>query len=650
MSDSVLQAGSSRPPRKFIHRILIAATLLITLSVGALGILVYRLSSQALKAEIDARIETAGTAAVDGIQKWLAGRMMLVRLVAEDVTSAGPDAILPIIARKTLRDTFSEVYFGAEADGRFTTFNPSELPPGYDPRKRPWYKSAVTTRDLTLSEPYQDATTKKLVISAVMPVTSGGTLRGVAGADLPLDVLQEFLRSFAMDGKGFVFLADGDGKILVHPDEAMVMKPFGRKPVEGSEIATDDGRLVRFYNIKGLPGLNWYVAVSMERAKVQAPMELLAKLLAATVLGAIVFVVPLLGLLIVRIVARPITRMTDAMSRLSAGDLSADIPALDRKDEIGAMAQSLEVFKENLARNRAMEEEMRQTREQAERDKRNALGRMADSFENTVKAIVRQVIGSASRMKGSSQELSTMAEDSRRRAAAVAAASEEASTNVQTVAASAEEMTASIGEISRQVTQSSAVARQAVERADEASQNVQLMADQARSIGTVVQLIQEIASQTNLLALNATIEAARAGEAGKGFAVVASEVKGLATQTARATGEISSQIAAMQAATDSTVGAIQKITTIIAQVNEVSTTIAAAVEEQNAATREIARSVQQAASGTQEISRNIGGVQQIADGTGNAAQQVLDAAGALFGDAETLSTEVDRFIHEVRAG
>ncbi|PWC55530.1 HAMP domain-containing methyl-accepting chemotaxis protein [Azospirillum sp. TSO22-1] len=347
-------------------------------------------------------------------------------------------------------------------------------------------------------------------------------------------------------------------------------------------------------------------------------------------------------------ITKPIHAMTAAMDRLAKGELGTEVPHRGRHDEIGEMAQAVQVFKDNAQAMERMREEQVQQEHRAEAEKRRAMAQLADSFEASVRTVVEGVSTSATQLESNAQRLSATAEQSRGQAAVVASSAQQTAANVQTVAASAEEMTSSIGEITRQVGQSAAIAQRAQDRAQATSTTVRALADQARTIGEVVNLINDIASQTNLLALNATIEAARAGEAGKGFAVVASEVKNLATQTARATEDIGQQITAMQGATGSAVEAIVDIVQTIAEINQIATTIAAAVEQQDAATREIARNVQQAAVGTQDISSTIGQVQQAADGTGSAAGEVLHAARALSEQSVRLSGEVERFIRQVR--
>ena len=350
-----------------------------------------------------------------------------------------------------------------------------------------------------------------------------------------------------------------------------------------------------------------------------------------------------------RNVAVAVVRLTDAMKKLADGDLKVEIPGTGRGDEIGAMVNSVEIFRQNAINLEASKAEQEVQKAAAEAEKRRSMNELADRFDATVKGVVGAVSSASTQLQGNAQSMSAISEETSRQAIAVASATEQASSNVQTVAAAAEELSSSINEISRQVAESSSIANQAVEEAQNTNARVEALAQVAQKIGDVVKLIQDIASQTNLLALNATIEAARAGEAGKGFAVVASEVKALANQTSKATEEIGAQIGAIQTEANGMVNAIQGIGQTIARINEIATTIAAAVEEQGAATQEIARNVQQAAAGTNEVSANIGGVTKAAEEAGHGAEQVLGAANELSQQSAVLSREIDSFITTIRA-
>jgi len=356
-----------------------------------------------------------------------------------------------------------------------------------------------------------------------------------------------------------------------------------------------------------------------------------------------------LALLIGRSISRPVGALTSVMERLSHNELEVDVPGENRKNELGAMASTVKIFKDNaLQVKRLKREQEEKDRRQAE-EKRQTLTRLADEFDRSVGSIVQAVTASAAQMESSAQTMTTTAQEASSRSQTVARAAEETSNNVQTVAAAADEMHKSISEIARQVSESTKISSRAVEEAQRTNKTVSGLAEAAQRIGDVVTLIQDIAEQTNLLALNATIEAARAGDAGKGFAVVASEVKNLAGQTARATEEISQQISDMQGASGNAVEAIGGIGTTIGDISSIANAIASAVEEQGAATQEIARNIQEAARGTGEVSSNIDSVNHAASDTGTTASQILEAAQNLSQHAAALRDQVQKFLDEIRA-
>ena len=363
----------------------------------------------------------------------------------------------------------------------------------------------------------------------------------------------------------------------------------------------------------------------------------------------VALVVTIVGFLIVhRRVSSPIRQLTQVMRRLAEHDLTAELQYTDRADEIGDMSRAVEVFKQSMIEADSVSAE--QQTEQGRKERRQVvIEGFITAFDQSVTESLRSLASASTELQTTAHSMSVTAEQTSSKSTTVAAVSEEASTNVQTVAAATEQLSASINEISRQVAESTNIAGEAVAQAERTNAEVQALADAAQRIGEVVKLISGIAGQTNLLALNATIEAARAGEAGKGFAVVASEVKSLATQTAKATEEITAQVAAIQGATGSSVQAIQAIGGTIGRVNQIAAAIAAAVEQQGAATQEIARNVQQASAGTTAVSGHIASVSQAASETGSAAGEVLVSAKGLARLSDALRDDVDRFVGNIRA-
>ncbi len=351
-----------------------------------------------------------------------------------------------------------------------------------------------------------------------------------------------------------------------------------------------------------------------------------------------------------RAIINPLKSMTAAMGSLAEGDLQVDIPAQDRKDEIGAMSAAVQVFRDNAVHNNELVAEQEVLKQKAEEDNRQSLLQIAERFEGSVGEIIESVSASSAELDATAVSMSSISEEASTQASAVAVASEEATANVQAVAAATEEMSNSIAEINHKIREASQSSTKAVAEVDKSGTQMAALTHTAEKVGQAISMISDIADQTNLLALNATIESARAGESGKGFAVVAGEVKELASQTARVTEEITGHIQDIQAASELAVASMTQIGDVIREVDEISSLIAAAMEQQGAATEEIARNVHEAGEGTQEVTKNIEGVSQASQETGSASTQVTAAAGELSRQSDHLKSEVMRFLKGLREG
>ncbi len=495
--------------------------------------------------------------------------------------------------------------------------------------------------------------------------------KGEMPQDMARAAARNAVRAMRYGGNEYLFITDMDGIIEVHGGQPQIEGrnlgeskdpngvPFAQLLVEearkgGGYVSYSWPKVAgaepspKIAYAQMTPGWKWVVGTGVYVDDIDAEFRRHA-LQAGLLGGGLGIAALLLALWIARSITEPLSRLTAAMRRLADDDLDVEVTDTGRRDEIGLIAATVGVFKERGLENRRLRAEQEEMHVKAEAERAALLSRLADGFERTIGEVVRQVTASAGTMRQTAQSLTASTGTATSRSSAAAQAAEEAAVSVNTVAGATEELSSSIGEIGRQVSASNEVANQAVTEAAKTNEVMNGLVRAANEVGEVVSLINSIAGQTNLLALNATIEAARAGEHGKGFAVVASEVKGLANQTARATEDIQKKIAEIQQATNVAVVAIRDIGHVIGEMTSISSAIAAAVEQQGAATRDISANVHQAAQGAQAVSFNVTGASEATTDAGAKANEMLDESGLLTSVADRLRSEVDGFLESIRA-
>jgi methyl-accepting chemotaxis protein len=449
------------------------------------------------------------------------------------------------------------------------------------------------------------------------------------------------------EGKNFLDSKDAKGYAYI-PDMIAAAKAGGGHvaywfPKQGSDVAQPKVSYAVMYE-----PWQWVIGTGVYTDDINAAYWKVMRTFALIVL-LVLAAVSAVAYLLSRSIAVPVRKLSDVTAHIGAGDYAIDVPCTDRHDEIGTLSRSILALRNEAKKSEDLRREQEELKQRAAKERREAVLQLANSFESSVKGIVDNIVGSVSENESTAKGLIKIADQARDNANSGAAAAEEVSANVETVASATEQLSASIREISGQIQHSSQVSSAAVTKAQETDRMVHGLSMAVERIGEVVQLINDIASQTNLLALNATIEAARAGDAGKGFAVVANEVKGLANQTAKATGEIESQIEEVKNATAQAVDAIKEIGGVIGNMNQITSAIAAAVEQQSAATKEISRNVNQAAEGSKQVSEYVNKLASLTKMVDDGAGSVEVSSTALDKQSHNLQGEVNRFLKSVRA-
>ncbi len=666
-------------------------------------------NAQTVKTELDAAFSVARDIAVtfSAIQKEKAVsrpalNRMLADLLADNANLLGtwsawePNALdgddASWVSKPPFDQTGRYVPYFYRADGKIG----SEPLIAYDkPGDGDYYLLARNSGQETILEPYiyPVGEIDTLITSLVVPVLRNGKAIGVGGVDIALSDIQKQLAEIRPFEEGYVTLATDTGVIVAHPDSSLIGKSISdagfeattqdaiknQKPVQLTDATVNEEAVIQVVKPLSLGKTQtpWTLTVTVPRARVFAGIDSMLTTTAIVIL-VLALAAAAVAYVMGSAITKPITAMTSTMQELASGHLDIDIPARDRKDEIGNMAAAVSVFRDNAIENNRLSEESReaerreaenkarlaqeekeraaqeqaekeQRARQAEEEKKQLLGQLADEFQSNVGSVVKSVADAAREVQTKATSMVEQSDETSQQSNDVSVTASQMSGNVATVASATEELSASIAEISRQVVESTNIAGGAVEEVKRTSVDINSLSQEAENISDVVDLISDIAEQTNLLALNATIEAARAGDAGRGFAVVASEVKNLAGQTAQATDKITEQITSIQQATKQSVSGIEGIGSTIDRIHEISTTIATAVEEQTSATQEISRNVSDTSRGTEEVSTKIETVNRVSQEVNNASKSVLDTAGSMHEQSDVLQKQVDQFVQNIRA-
>ncbi|WP_284776307.1 methyl-accepting chemotaxis protein [Agrobacterium sp. lyk4-40-TYG-31] len=678
-------------PRKsnLMTRIVVAASCVVVAAFAGFSFYIDRLQRDATNHFVEDKINAAGKQSAQSIANWLNGRVMMTEMVGAYMVKATDQTRLNLaLQNDVLAREFKSTYFGDEA-GNFNNFPSTTMRAGYDPRQRPWYQAAVKANSTVLTEPYTDATTGKLVVSAALPVKRDGKLVGVAASDFLLTTLVSMIGSIDAGDAGYAFLVNKDGKILIHPDEAMVNKtltdlfPVATPKISQAMSQTQIGgvdKITSFIAVPGLPNVEWSVGLVIDSKTAFASI---AKFRVAAVVATILAVagmIAFLAFLLNSLIVRPVTQMTSAMDQLAAGDLDAAIPGQERKDQIGSMAAAVAVFRANALERRRLEGDAEQTRnlseqERAEREHISAkdaadiqfavdslakglahlsdgdlnyridtpfvsrIDRLREDFNGSIAKLNAALINvgqNANAIDAGASEIRQSADDLAKRTEQQAASVEETAAALEEITTTVKDSAKRAEEVGRLVERARANAEQSGVVVGDAVKAMEGIEQSSSGISKIIGVIDEIAFQTNLLALNAGVEAARAGEAGKGFAVVAQEVRELAQRSANAAKEIKTLISASTTQVEAGVS-------LVGNAGKALEIIVAEVQEINKHINAIVLSSREQSTGLQEINTAINTIDQGTQQNAAMVEEQTAASHGLASEAAALNTLLAQF-------